>query len=79
MGYNKLTFIAISSLIAFSYAQTQRDNAIAKVLKMSGIKLSDYQLNNKTVVKVNLFIVDVWSFAFVFDILQFIEYYLLNF
>ena len=52
MGYNKLTFfIAISSLIAFSYAETYRDKAIAKVLKMSGIKLSDYQLNNKTVVK----------------------------
>jgi len=59
MGYNKLTFfITISSLIAFSF-QTQRDKAIAKVLKMTGIKLSDYQLNNKTVVKVNLFIVDV--------------------
>ncbi|PAV86584.1 hypothetical protein WR25_12986 [Diploscapter pachys] len=52
MGYNKLAlFIAISSLIALSYAQTQRDKAIAKVLKMTGIKLSDYQLNEKTVVK----------------------------
>ncbi|PAV90840.1 hypothetical protein WR25_06277 [Diploscapter pachys] len=52
MGYNKLTFfIAISSLIALSCAQTQRDKAIAKVLKMTGIKLSDYQLNEKTVVK----------------------------
>ena len=60
MGYNKLTFfITISSLIAFSYAQTERDEVIAKVLEMTGVKLSTYQLTNQTVVKVNLFIVDV--------------------
>ena len=73
MGYNKLAFlVTISSLIAFS-SQTQRDKVIDKVLKMTGIKLSDYQLNKKTVVKVNLFIVDVWSFGFVFDVLQFMS------